>query len=65
MVIFFSPCTWLHEWTDKSEWVGGYKKDGENYYTRDGIKDILSEHFDEVKEPHEVAFVIKETKRKY
>lgn len=65
MVVFTSPCTWLTEWTEKKEWVGGFKKDGENFTTLDGLREILKEKFDEVKEAHEVPFVIRETKRKF
>jgi len=65
LFILTSPCTWLCEYTDKEDWVGGFEKDGKKVTTHDGMKEILSEHFTEVKNPHEVEFVIRETKRKF
>jgi hypothetical protein len=60
-----SPYTWLPEHTRREEWIGGYKKNGENYTTLDGLKDMLAAHFRLVREPLEVPFVIRETKRKF
>jgi len=65
LFILTSPCTWLCEYTDKEDWVGGYEKNGKKVTTYEGIKEILSEQFTEAKAPHEVEFVIKETKRKF
>ncbi len=65
ILIFTSPCTWLCEYTDKNEWVGGFEKDGKRITTYDGIKDILKEQFVEIQDPEEVEFVIRETKRKF
>jgi 5-histidylcysteine sulfoxide synthase/putative 4-mercaptohistidine N1-methyltranferase len=65
LLIIASPYTWLEEHTPKEEWIGGYKKDGENYTTLDGLKDELSEHFTLVGEPLKVPFVIRETQHKF
>lgn len=65
LFILVSPCTWLTDYTDKSEWVGGFERNGKKVTTYDGIKEALQEHFEEAKGPHEVEFVIKETKRKF
>lgn len=64
MFIMTSPYTWLEEFTPKEEWLGGYKKDGENFTTLDGLKEMLQEHFRLV-ETKDVPFVIRETARKY
>lgn len=65
ILIITSPYTWLEEYTKKENWLGGYKnKDGQDIYTIDSLKKILSNNFkllDEI----DVPFVIKETKRKY
>jgi 5-histidylcysteine sulfoxide synthase/putative 4-mercaptohistidine N1-methyltranferase len=65
LLIIASPYTWLEEHTPKEEWIGGYKKDGENYSTLDGLKDQLSSHFRLVGKPRKVPFVIRETQHKF
>ena len=65
VLLLASPYTWLEEHTDKSEWVGGFKKDGESFTTLDGLKSILLSHFELVHGPESVPFVIRETSRKF
>lgn len=66
LLLITSPYTWLEEYTPRSEWLGGFKKDGENLTTFDALKEILLPHFrlrDE--SPLDLPFVIRETARKY
>ncbi len=65
ILLIASPYTWLQEHTPKEEWIGGFKRDGENVSTLDGLKEILGKHFRMIGEPKEVPFVIRETKRKF
>jgi len=65
LLIITSPYTWLEEHTAKEEWIGGFKKDGENFTTLDGLKAILGKHFRLIGEPRSVPFVIRETRRKF
>jgi 5-histidylcysteine sulfoxide synthase/putative 4-mercaptohistidine N1-methyltranferase len=65
LLVLASPYTWLEEFTKREEWIGGFKKDGESYTTLDGLKEILSSHFQLVEGPLEVPFVIRETRRKF
>tara|TARA_R110001583_G_scaffold16041_3_gene65123 strand:+ start:15061 stop:17211 length:2151 start_codon:yes stop_codon:yes gene_type:complete len=65
LLVLTSPYTWLDEFTDLDNWVGGYRKDGEPYTTLDGLKEQLSEHFELVEAPKNLPFVIRETVRKY
>ncbi|QSA99117.1 putative 4-mercaptohistidine N1-methyltransferase [Methylococcus sp. EFPC2] len=65
LLLIASPYTWLEEHTVREEWLGGYKKDGESYTTLDGLKEVLSEHFNLVRGPLEVPFVIRETRHKF
>ena len=65
LLILTSSCSWDTRYTEKDQWIGGYKKDGETYSTRTALKDILSNEFVEVKDPQELEFVIKETKRQF
>jgi len=65
LLMIASPYTWSAEHTDKKRWIGGYKKDGDNFTTLDGLVDILKPHFKLIQEPLTVPFVIRETKRKF
>ena len=66
LLILASPYTWLEEFTERNEWLGGFKDEvGENFTTLDGLKAVLGDHFDMVGEPVDVPFVIRETRRKF
>lgn len=65
VLVLASPYTWLEEHTPREQWVGGFKKDGENYTTLDGLQDMLGKHFRRVGESTKVEFVIRETRHKF
>ena len=65
VLLIASPYTWLTEHTEREEWLGGFKRNGENFTTLDGLKEVLAEHFVLKQGPLEVPFVIRETKRKF
>ena len=65
ILMITSPYTWLEEHTPREEWLGGFKKDGENVTTLDGLKEALNAHFDLIKAPIKVPFVIRETQHKF
>ncbi len=65
LLLIASPYTWLAEHTKREEWIGGFKKDGENFTTLDGLKAMLGKHFRLRGEPVSVPFVIRETRRKF
>lgn len=60
-----SPYTWLKEHTPREEWIGGFKRDGENVSTLDGLKALLGQHFKLLQIPVEIPFVIRETRHKF
>ncbi len=62
--ILTSPYTWQEESTPKEKWIGGFKRDGENVTTLDGLREILEVDF-RLKEMRDVPFVIRETGRKF
>lgn len=64
MLILTSPYTWQEESTPKDKWIGGYKRDGENVTTLQGLEEILGEDF-VLLETRDVPFVIQETARKH
>jgi 5-histidylcysteine sulfoxide synthase/putative 4-mercaptohistidine N1-methyltranferase len=65
LLLIASPYTWREEHTKREEWLGGFKKDGENYTTLDGLRETLGKHFRSIGEPLDVPFVIRETRRKF
>jgi len=66
LLILASPYTWLEDFTERENWLGGFKDNvGENFTTLDGLRAVLADHFEMIGEPREVPFVIRETKRKF
>jgi putative 4-mercaptohistidine N1-methyltranferase len=65
LLVIASPYTWLEEHTPRAEWIGGFKQDGENFSTLDGLQAILGRHFRRLGEPRSLPFVIRETRRKF
>ncbi|OHC25870.1 MAG: SAM-dependent methyltransferase [Pseudomonadales bacterium RIFCSPLOWO2_12_59_9] len=65
ILLLASPYTWLTEHTPREAWLGGFKKDGENFTTLDGLKAILNQHFQLLAPPQEIPFVIRETRHKF
>jgi len=66
LLILTSPYTWLEEYTEPDQWLGGFKDNvGENFTTLDGLKETLEVCFELVEEPQDVPFVIRETARKF
>ncbi len=65
ILMIASPYTWLEEHTRRSEWIGGFKKNGESHTTLEGLKELLSPHFRLMGQPQDVPFVIRETRRKF
>ena len=64
VLVLTSPYTWLEEYTPKDKWIGGYKRDGENITTLDGLKEILQKEFKFI-QSQDIPFVIQETARKH
>ncbi len=65
LLLIATPCTWLEEHTPRAEWIGGFKQDGENFTTLDGLKARLGAHFRLIEGPLEAPFVLRETRRKF
>jgi 5-histidylcysteine sulfoxide synthase/putative 4-mercaptohistidine N1-methyltranferase len=65
VLMLSSPYTWLEEHTAKAEWLGGFKQNGESLTTLQCLEEVLLQHFEYVTAPMDVAFVIRETARKY
>ncbi|MCU0934223.1 MAG: putative 4-mercaptohistidine N1-methyltransferase, partial [Thiobacillaceae bacterium] len=65
LLLIASPYTWLAEHTPREAWIGGFKRDGENVTTLDGLKDHLGAHFRLAQGPLQVPFVLRESRRKF
>jgi len=65
LLVLTSPYTWMEAFTERDEWLGGVRRDGEPYSTLEALHDCLSPHFKRVGEPEDIPFVIRETSRKY
>ncbi|MEA3433320.1 MAG: 5-histidylcysteine sulfoxide synthase [Campylobacterota bacterium] len=64
LFIMTSPYTWQEESTPKEKWIGGYKRDGENVSTLQGLEEILGRDF-KLLDRRDIPFVIQETARKH
>ena len=64
LLVLTSPYTWLEEYTQKDNWLGGTKVNGENLSTLDALRQNLGSGF-EFQGAVDVPFVIRETARKY
>ncbi|MHB8253061.1 MAG: 5-histidylcysteine sulfoxide synthase [Acidiferrobacter sp.] len=66
LLVLTSPYTWLTEHTPRSEWLGGFKRDGETLTTLESLQNILGGHFRlQNGSPCDLPFVIRETARKF
>lgn len=65
VLMIATPGTWMVEHTPREHWLGGFKRDGENVTTLDGIREHLSAHFEQLGEVDEQPFIIRETQRKF
>lgn len=64
ILVLTSPYTWLQEYTNKDNWIGGKKINGEDQTTLQTLEILLSPHF-ELLTVKDIEFVIRETKRKF
>lgn len=65
LLVLTSPYTWLPQFTPREEWPGGFVRNGEEFRTLDGLKEILAPCFRLAAEPLDVPFILRETARKY
>ena len=63
-LIIASPCTWLEDYTPKTEWLGGRTSSDQSFQTLDKIQEILDPSF-ELNGKWDIPFLIREHSRKY
>lgn len=64
-LVISSPYTLLEEFTPRANWIGGFELNGQPRTVLHGMREVLSDHFEEIQEPRDVPFVIRETRRKF
>jgi putative 4-mercaptohistidine N1-methyltranferase len=64
ILMITSPYTWLEEFTEKKNWLGGIQQKPKNIQTLDTLKKILNPNFILLKKLN-VPFLIREHARKY
>ena len=60
-----SPYSWDEAFTEKEEWLGGFRVAGEPFTTFEGLLACLDPNFTPIGEPLNVPFTLRETKRKF
>ncbi len=65
LLIIASPYSWDEVFTEKENWLGGYRKDGEPYTTLQAMEEMLGSHFSQIGKATEIEMVIRDTKRKF
>ena len=50
LLVISSSYDWNEEITPKEFWIGGVKKNGENYHSREALKDLMESRFEVVEE---------------
>ena len=63
-LVITSPYTWLEEFTPRSNWLGGFERDGQAVTTRAGLAAALAAHFTLVA-VRDLPFLIREHARKF
>ena len=65
LFIISSSYDWQEEYTDRRNWIGGFKEAGENVTSLDGLKHHLEPYFDLLTDPKEIPYILRESERKF
>ena len=65
LLIIASSYAWDESKTERNQWLGGFKIDGENTTTLDVLQSLLSPNFKRIAEPIDVDQVIRKTRRTF
>lgn len=63
-LILTTPCTWMEDYTSRSEWLGGYEEGGRVVRTLDTIRSVLEPQF-VLNRVLDLPFLIREHARKF
>ena len=56
---------WSEEVTKKEKQLGGFRKDGEPYYSIEALRDILKTEFKELQDPVDFPLLLRYNSRTY
>jgi hypothetical protein len=62
--ILTTPCTWLEDYTARSQWLGGFEQNGHPVRTLETLHAMLDPHFTLVR-TLDLPFLIREHARKF
>jgi len=65
VLVIASTHDWQADKTEQSNWLGGFKVDGENVSTEAGIEGILSRNFKQIASPRDIPYVLRKTARTF
>ena len=63
LLVLTSTYDWESNNIKREHWPGGFKKDGEPVTSFEGIKNILSDHFELIKTPFDLLKISKHSSR--
>lgn len=66
LLVIASTNDWATEYTTKAHWMGGFKDaTGESVFTRDSLRRILGQHFEESDDTETVPFLLRRNARRF
>ncbi len=65
LLVIASTYDWQEQFTERENWLGGFKVAGENLTTLDRLEELLSSNFDRIAEPIDTPYVLRKTKRTF
>ena len=65
LLVISSSYDWNEEITPKEFWIGGVKKNGENYHSRDALKDLLESRFEVIEEGKLIPCVVQNDSKNF
>ena len=65
VVVIVTPYSWLTEFTDKDNWMGGYYNSEKPVSSKDVLKRVMEEEGFEKIHEEEMPLIIREHQRKY
>jgi len=64
-LIISSTYNWSEEFTKKEKQLGGFRKDGEPYYSIEALREILKTEFQELQDPVDIPLLLRSNSRSY
>ncbi|MDQ8202025.1 5-histidylcysteine sulfoxide synthase [Pelagicoccus sp. SDUM812003] len=65
LLVISSTYDWRSEVTEKDNWLGGFKVDGENVTSLDSLERVLGPAFKRIGEPRDVEYALRKTARTF